>query len=79
MANLGWKPENNIYLVYPVNGVPLLIPTLKVLTPSTPKSHPWGMTQAKEWKFGSIFYIFYLWAHTKIGIKIFEIDFVIEI
>ena len=26
-----------------------------------------------------MFYTFYLWEHTKIGIKIFEIDFVIEI
>ena len=40
-------------------------PHCKGFDPSTPKSHPWGMTQATEWKFGSIFNIFYLWAHTQ--------------
>ena len=27
-----------------------LVHKIKFLTPSTPKSHPWGMTQATEWK-----------------------------
>ena len=49
--------------------------------PSAPKSHPWCMNQATEWKSGLICFncIFHLWEHTKFGIKIFEIDFVIEI
>ena len=48
---------------------------------NTPKSRPWGMTQADEWKSPSdMFYIFHLWEDTQtFGLKIFEIDFVIEI
>ena len=35
-------------------------------TPSTPSSHPWGMTQATEWKIPSdIFCIFHLREHTQ--------------
>ena len=35
-------------------------------TPSAPKSHPWGMTQATELKFRLyVFCIFYLWEHTQ--------------
>ena len=49
-------------------------------TPSAPKSHPWGMTQATEWKSCLIcLYLSFVRTHTKFSIKIFKIDFVIEI
>ena len=49
-------------------------------TPSTPKSLPWGMTQAMEWKSCLMFYITFICKKThRIRFKIFEIDFVIEI
>ena len=38
--------------------MPSEIPTLQFLTSSTPKSHPWGMTQATKWN--SVQYVFYL-------------------
>ena len=47
-------------------------------SPSTPKSHPWGMTPATEWKFCSICFLF-VRTHTKFGIKIIEYDMVAEI
>ena len=49
-------------------------------TPSAPKSHHWGMTQGTE--YNPVWYVLYLSfvrTHTKFGIKIFEIDFVIEL
>ena len=45
-------------------------------TPSAPKSHPWGMTQGTVWY---VLYLSFVRTHKKFGIKIFEIDFVIEI
>ena len=42
-----WSKQQN-KLERAVDGAPLQIPMLKVLTPSTPKSHPWGMTPATE-------------------------------
>ena len=49
-------------------------------TPSAPKSHPWGMTQATELKFRLICFVSsFVKTHTKFGIKIFEIDMVTEI
>ena len=50
-------------------------------TPSAPKSDPWGMTQAKEWKSRLICFVSFICEnmHTVWYEKIFEIDFVIEI
>ena len=46
-------------------------------TPSAQKSHPWGMSQATEYKSRLIFlYLSFVRTHTKFGIKIFEIDMV---
>ena len=53
------------------------------LTPNLhgkPKSNSWGMTQAVEWN--PVWYVLYLSfvrRHTNFGLKIFEIDFAIEI
>ena len=44
-------------------------------SPSTPKSHPLGMTPATEWKFCSICFLF-VRTNTKFGIKIIEYDMV---
>ena len=47
-------------------------------TPSAPKSDPWGMTQAT--KSCLIYFVSFICENkNKVGIKIFEIDFVIEI
>ena len=48
-------------------------PHVKGFAPSTPKSHPWGMNKATEWKFGSIFYTFYLWALRNWNLMIFDL------
>ena len=55
-----------------VEEAPSQIPTLKYLTPSTPKFHPWGMTPAMEWKFYSICFLSFICEN----IKIIEIDMV---
>ena len=49
--------------------------------PQHPKSHPWDMPHRRQNK-NPVWYVLYLLfvrTHTKLGIKIFEIDFVIEI
>ena len=47
-------------------------------TPSTPKSHPCGMYQATKWKSRLICYISFICEKAlKIGLKTFEIDFII--
>ena len=52
----------------------------QVFDKSTPKSHPWGMTQATEWKFYSICFISIICENThKVWYENFEIDLVIEI
>ena len=63
-----------------VHGAPSQIPTLKFLIPQYPQVPPLcAMTQATEWKFCSICSISFIYENTKFGVKIFEIDFVIEI
>ena len=54
-----------------IDGAPSQIPTLKFLTPSTPKSNPGDRMK--------ILCDMFVRTYTKFGIKIFEIDVVIEI
>ena len=46
-------------------------------TPAAPKSHPLGMAQASE--HDPVLYLLFVRTHIKFSLKIFEIDFVIEI
>ena len=47
-------------------------------SPGHPAPHPPGPGNRMKILFDMV-YTFYLWEHTKFGIKIFEIDFAIEI
>ena len=70
----------NLLLERAVDGVPSQIPTLKFLTPSNPKSHPWGIIPSIEWNSAQyVLYPLFVSTHAKFGIKIFEIDMVTEI
>ena len=53
----------HIKLERAVDGAPSQIPTLNILTPQHPKSHPWRMIPATEWKLCSICFLSYLWQH----------------
>ena len=48
-------------------------------TPSAPKSHPWGPGDRIKNPIWYVLYLSFERTHTKFGIRIFEIDFVIEI
>ena len=54
---------------------------IKFLTPAPPSPKPWGMHDPEDrMKIESnMCYIFHLWEDTNISLKLFEIDFVIEI
>ena len=81
---LGWKIYlHSVLLVIPVDLICHMTRFEKkkfdpLGTPRAPKSNPWGMTQATELKSCLICFVSFI-CENKHSIKIFKIDFVIEI